>query len=384
MRYSFSGMRPAPQVRLQMASVTLVILTVAGCASTVGPNDRELLHQVLRARGLDPERVVVPFDLTEEMRQWAQSAASRSAIAEDKLRSLRDALLDPEQMKLEYAWGHTGTASEVFQERRANCLAFTNLFLAMAREVGVPVFFLGVDRVETYRKRGDLVVVSDHVAVAYGEARTDLLVFDFSPFRNEGYRSVRPISDLTAIAMFYSNRGAETLQEGRVFDAVSWLRTAVAIDPELAPAWTNLGVALRRAGDLAGAEDAYKHALELDPRGISAYQNLAALLHLQGRSEEAAEFVELMQKTPTRNPYSYLSLGDISLRSGRLEEARRFYRRAVNLSGDDAEIFAALGQLAAATGDVRTARRMLKKARKIDAENPRTLRLAKLLENKRT
>ena len=360
------------------------LLLVAGCAAPASLLDVDRLSQELQARGLAPERVVVPFELSDEMRQWAQDKASRTVLPADKLRALRDALMDPDQMKIEYAWGYTGTATEVFEERRANCLSFTNLFLGMARELGVPVFFLAIDRVETYRKAGDLVVVSDHVAVAYGDTRTDLLVFDFSPYQNEGYRAVRPISDLTAIAMFYSNRGAEMLQEGRVYDAASWLRTAVTIDPELSPAWVNLGVVLRRAGDLEGAEDAYKHALEIDPRSYSAYQNLAALLQLQERHEEAAGFLEVLQKTPTRNPYSYLSLGDISLRSGRLEEARRFYRRAVGLSGDDAEIFAALGQLAIAQGDLRTARKMLRKARKIDGENPRAVRLANLLESGRS
>ena len=376
--------RPTAVRSARTATLMAAVLLAAGCATPASLLDTDRLSRDLAARGVDPERVVVPFELSDEMRQWAQEMATRAVLPDDKLRALRDALLDPEQMKIEYAWGYTGTATEVFEKRRANCLSFTNLFLGMARELGVPAFFLAVDRVETYRKAGDLVVVSDHVAVAYGDTRTDLLVFDFSPYQNEGYRAVRPISDLTAIAMFYSNRGAEMLQEGRIDDAVSWLETAVTIDPELAPAWVNLGVVLRRAGDLEGAEDAYKHALEIDPRSYSAYQNLAALLQLQERHQEAEGFLEVLQKTPTRNPYSYLSLGDLSLRSGRLEEARRFYRRAVNLSGDDAEIFAALGQLALAQGDLRTARRMLRKARKIDGENPRAQRLARLLEGGRS
>ncbi len=361
----------------------LAMLALSGCATTSELSREDLLHRVLRARGLDPARVIVPFELNREMRDWVHQEVPSLLKPEEKLRRLRDALFDPERMKLEYTWGYTGTAVDVFERRRANCLAFTNLFVGLARELDVDVFFLGVERVETFRKQGDLVVVSDHIAVGYGDAIADskLLIFDFSTFRDEGYRDVRAISDLTAIAMFYSNRGAETLQQDRPLDAAGWLRTAVAIDPGLVPAWVNLRAVLRRAGDLPGAEDAYKRALELDPRTHSAYQNLAALLQFQGRNKEAGAFIEALHKTPSRNPYSYLSLGDISLRGGRLEEARRFYRRAINLSGDDAEIFAALGQLAAATGDLRTAHKMLKKARKIDSENSRTLRLASMLEN---
>ncbi len=371
----------APLVAATLGVLTLLTLALTGCATHQKLTDEELLHRALRERGLEPERIVVPFEISDDMREWANEVVSRAPGPEDRLRRLRDVLFDQKHMELEYTWGYTGTAVDVFEKQRASCLAFTDLFVGVARELGIDVFFLGVERVETYRRQGDLVVVSDHIAVGYGDANidTELMIFDFSPYHNEGYRDVRQISDLTAIAMFYSNRGAETLQEGRVLDAVSWLRTAVAIDPWLTPAWVNLGVGLRRAGDLSGAEDAYKHALVIDPRTSSAYQNLAALLQIQGRHQEAEGFIEVLQKTPNRNPYSYLSLGDISLRSGRLEEARRFYRRAVNLSRDDAEIFAALGQLAAATGDLRTARKMLKKAQKIDGENSRTLRLESML-----
>ncbi len=365
-------------IRLLAAVVTAAAL---GCATTSELTREERLNRDLRARGLKPELIIVPFELTDEMRQWAADVAPRALSPEDRLRRLRDALFDKNRMQLEYTWSFTGTAIDVFEQQRANCLAFTNLFVGMARELGIDVYFLAVERVETYRKQGDLVVVSDHVAVGYGDATvdTDLLIFDFSPYRNQGYRDVRRISDLTAMAMFYSNRGAESIQQGLVPAAVNWLKTAVVIDPTLTPAWVNLGVVLRRAGDLPGAEDAYKHALEIDPRTYSAYQNLAALLQLQGRSQEADGFIEAMKKTPTRNPYSYLSLGDISLRSGRLDDARRFYRRAINLSREDAEIYAALGQLAAATGDLRTARRMLKKAQKIDGTNSRTQRLESIL-----
>ncbi len=373
----------SPKIRwpATVAAVGLAACAITGCATTSELTPEEQLNRDLRARGLDPERIIVPFEVTDDMRQWAHGIAPRALAPEDRLRRLRDALFDKERMDLEYTWGYTGTAIDVFEQQRANCLAFTNLFVGMAREMGVNVYFLGVERVETYRKQGDLVVVSDHVAVGYGDATvdSDLLIFDFSPYRNQGYRNVRRISDLTAMAMFYSNRGAETLQQGQVPEAVDWLKTAVAIDPGLTPAWVNMGVVLRRAGNLSGAEEAYKHALVIDPRTPSAYQNLAALLQLQGRSQEADGFIQVLQKTPTRNPYSYLSLGDISLRNGRLEDARRFYRRAVNLSGEDAEIFAALGQLAAATGDLRKARKMLKKAQKIDAESSRTRRLETML-----
>jgi Flp pilus assembly protein TadD len=364
---------------LSTPAILLGLLALAGAAVLPASQgfDPRRLERELAARGLDAGAVEVPFALTEEMRQWAREIAPRRLGAELKLSRLVTGLLGQKELALEYSWGYTGTAREVFEDRRANCLAFTNLFLGMAREVGVPVYFLAVES-ETYRRQGSFVVVSDHMAVGFGTGSTVTMI-DFSESPSEVLPKVRRISDVTAIAMFYSNRGAEELQQGRIEDAREWLRTAVVLDPELATAWVNLGVALRRAGEIESAEAAYRQALEIDPRTYTAFQNLSTLLRLGGRRDEAVELETTLKKAATRNPFTYLALGDISLRNGRLDEARRLYRRAANLDHDDPEAYAALGQLAFVSGDLGTARKMLKKAQKLDEENRRTSRLATMI-----
>lgn len=351
-------------------------LTAAGSAAKTRPLGERALADRLAALGLDPAEVTVPHRLSDAMRLWAHEVAPSRLNRQQRLDRLIAGLFDPQHLELEYVWGYTGTAVEVFERRQANCLAFTYLFVGMAREVGVPVHFLAVEDVETYRKTGDLVVVSDHVAVGHGH-HLDLTVYDFSAQpRDRTPVGLRRISDLTAIAMFHSNRGAETLQAGETEASLAWLETAVELDPDLANAWVNLGVARRRLGDSAGAENAYKNALAVEPRTYPAYQNLASLLSLKGRVEEAREYERALRQSPARNPYTFLSLGDISLRGGRLSEARQFYKRAVNLGRDDAESYAALGEAAMLSGDLRTARKMLRKAQKRDFDNHRAVRLA--------
>ncbi len=337
--------------------------------------DRQQLAAALRDRGVDPAQVVLPYAVTDEMQAWAAEVIHRTALPEDKLVRIQQGLLDPKRLTVQYQWGYTGTASEVFEGRQANCLAFTNLFVGMARSVGVPVHFLAVADVESYRREGDLVVISDHIAVGYGDARHQR-IFDFSENPPDDYRNFNKISDLTAIAMFHSNRGAEALQAGFVELSVDWLEMAVRIDPDMTNAWVNLGVARRRNGDLDAAEEAYRKALAMDPGVYSAYQNLASLLRMQNRHEEARAYEAALAKRPNRNPFTYLSLGDVSLLGGRYEEAERLYRRSLRLESQNADAYAALGQLAVSQGDLGRARRMLRKAQKVDAENPRTRRLA--------
>ena len=367
-----------------LAVLCLAALPWWGCASAnldQGAMDQSRLAKLLRLRGIDPHSVLLPYGLTEEMRRWVLDTVPKRHSPEERLDRLRNALLDERDLAVRYTWGYTGTAAEVFQYREANCLAFTNLFLGMARELGIPVYFMAVENVETFRKHGDLVVISDHIAVGYGEGPSRR-IYDFSESPEDDLRFVHKISDLRAIAMFHSNRGAEALQNGAVATALGWLELAVEIDEELPSAWVNLGVAQRRAGENRLAEASYKKAIEVDAGVYSAYHNLAALLRTSDRTAEAVAYEETLARSPNRNPFTYLTLGDLSLQAGRLDEAERYYRRAVNLSQADAECFAALGQWALVKGDIRLARRMLRKAQREEGGGSRVDGLVLALQSK--
>ncbi|HWM90753.1 MAG TPA: tetratricopeptide repeat protein [Thermoanaerobaculia bacterium] len=355
----------------------------AGCASTSAGNlDAAQVARELRDRGLDPAAVVIPYELTDEMREWARSVVPEDTDPEKRLEVLLAGLVDADKLKVAYEPRYTATAQEVFQTRRANCLAFTSLFVGMAREVGIPAFFLDVDDVERFEKEGDLVVVSGHVSAGYGTGPV-IKILDFSASPEANYRRVHRISDLTAIALFHSNRGGELLRLGKHDEALPWLHKAVMIDPELPGAWINYGVARRRSGDFVGAEEAYRKALEVDPHAVSAYQNLAALLRRQGKQQEAEDLMALSGTLGSRNPFIYLSLGDLSLAHGRFEEARRFYKRAMRLHRDSAEPYAAMGIAALASGDPGEAMRWMRKAVSIDQENQRVKLLVARLGGKR-
>ena len=356
------------------------LLGLAGCASA-GSGGSPDLARAIRARGLDPASVIVPFELTDEMRAWAHQQVPGSTPLEKRLDLLLAALLDPARLRIEYESRYTATAAEVFRTHRANCLAFTSLFVGLAREVGVPAVYLDVDDIERFEKEGDLVVVSGHVSAGY-DTGSSLKILDFSAAPVAEYRKVRPISDLTAIGLFYANRGAELLRTGNHREALEWLRKSVAIEPELGGSWINYGVALRRAGDVAAAETAYRKALEVDPTALSAYQNLAGILHLRGQPKEAEELLEVSRRLGSRNPFIYLTLGDLSFSHGRIDEARRFYRKALRLYRESAEPYAAMGQLALTAGDTSGARKWLRRAAAIDQENQRVRQLAARLDRR--
>jgi Flp pilus assembly protein TadD len=355
----------------------LAALPGAGCGSgRLAPREPGELRAVMSQRGV--HELVVPFEPDERMLLWLEEAVPRHGNRLFRLEALADALLTDRGLGIDYSRDLTATAPEVFENRVANCLSFTHLYAGLARALGIPVYFLEVRDVENYSKEGDLIVHSDHIAIGYGPEH-ELTIIDFAMRPRTQYRRIRAIDDLTAVALFYSNRGAENLRHGQPGQARQWLKSAVAIDSELAPAWVNYGVALRRSGDSEAAARAYRRALEIDATEFSAYQNLAALLRMEGKEAEAIGLLAVAADAGNRNPFAYLALGDLSSRHGRVEQAERFYRRAVRLENQHAEPLAALGLWELDHGDSREARRLLRRALRLDPSEPRVVELSSRL-----
>jgi Flp pilus assembly protein TadD len=362
-----------------LAAVLLLGWTAGGCATGgLGEETRQRLLIQIRERGLDPDSVVLPFQPNDEMRQWVRTKIDLPGDPEVRLDHLLRELLHRGNGELSYERGYTATAEEVWRTMRANCLSFTHLYVGLAREIGLPVYYLRVSDLQNFEKDGDLVVASEHVTAAYGPPNRRR-VLDFTDRPISAYRDIEVISDLTAVALYYSNLGAQRIREGRSEEALGMLTIAVRLDPDLGDGWVNLGVAERRLGRTPQAEASFRRALEANSHLISAYNNLASLLDRQGRGEEARALLDLTDRRANRNPFSYLALGDLSMREGRLPEAERFFRRAQRLDPEGAEPLAALGQVALASGRRKDAERWLRRAEKVDSEAPRVADLARSL-----
>jgi len=92
----------------------------------------------------------------------------------------------------------------------------------------------------------------------------------------------------------------------RFTEAESFARRAVQIDPKLAIAWDQLGVALQsRAIYNSETEHSHRRAIELDPQFAVAYVHLGKVLNRTNRGSEAVPFYEkaseLAKDAPTLN-----------------------------------------------------------------------------------
>lgn len=346
-----------------------------GCTAAESPEiSEELVLAVAHDHGVEPSEITSPIALDDEMKAWLYEWVRPTDTSLEQLRQVLLGFQSPNGLHLKYDPGYTGSAREVFESHRYNCLSFSHLFIAMARELGIDAYYLNVDSVQHFRREGDLVVVSGHITAGYDTGPTRK-VLEFTVGPQVDYRAATRISDSRALAMYHANRGAELLRERDNEEALKWLQIAVDLAPDYSDGWINLGVARRRMHDDVGAEQAYRQAIEIDPDNYSGYSNLSALMRMQGHAEAAEEILQLLDRRNNRNPFIYLALGDDALRTERFDDARRFYRRAQNLSPQP-ETNAAMGLLALELGDRPEAERWLQKAREEESDDARVFELA--------
>ena len=123
--------------------------------------------------------------LDPAMRRFVAERVPAGGPGSWRLRELLRALLRDDGFHIEYQ-ERTYTAAEAFQLRRANCLAFTNLFVALAREAGLTVRFQEVDVPADWSSRGDLLIQNRHINtnVDLGRGREQIVDFNMADFRS--------------------------------------------------------------------------------------------------------------------------------------------------------------------------------------------------------
>lgn len=318
--------------------------------------DRARFEAAVRARGVDPSRVVYPFATTPEMERFAREATGGAVAPLPRLAALQMALFDTRSFPFEYDAPVTLTPPESFAARRGNCLSFTVLFVALARSLGYPVQLYSVQRILGVHKAESLVIVNRHVVAGFRHAGR-LYVYDFSRFKKEFVGRHVPVDDVAVAGLFHTNLGAARLQAGDLEGAREQLLIATRLAPRFGGAWVNLGVVERSRGDLDAAFAAYEHALKVEPGNASALTNIAYLYSSLGREDEARAALAAAARGRT-SPYSLVALADIEMGRGNLKAAGRLLGKARRAAqGRIPEVYEAMARLAALRGDARAEQR---------------------------
>lgn len=301
------------------------------------------------------------FALDAEMRAFVAPVAELRD-ARQKLRALVEAMEGRGMFSLDYA-EVTRTASRTFHDRQGNCLSFTMLFVALARAAGLTVSYQTVEVPPSWSYDGQ-VVIATHVnaAVRMGGGEETIVDFNVRPYQGTG-RS-RRVSDAYALALFYTNLGAEALLKTDYAASLALLREAANVDADIAGLWVNLGVLYARHGRFEHAEAAYLRALRADDETPSALANLALVYEALGEPVLAAEYRERVQDYRERNPYYHYTAAASAFERGQLADALASLRKAVRLKHDEHEFYALRGQVQTALGRSKDATKSFERARR--------------------
>lgn len=309
--------------------------------------------------------------------QMDERVDGRSLSQQQRLDLLTSLLLDEGGLELVYDEGANGTVEQSWRTGRVNCLSFTLLFVALARELDLQAHVQEIEQVLVWYQREGTIYTANHVNAGVrigGRLHTVDIARDAIMARHDP----KPVSDQRALALFYNNLAMALLVRGQTDAADAHMRLALELEPDYVPVLNNLGVLRLRAGDLHGAENAYFRALEIAPRYTSTLFNLAQLYHLQGRESEAIAFQRRLERSRRNDPFhQFLAAIDRESR-GDYEGAVAHYLRAVRLHRSEHRFHFGLARAYLLLGDQRRAGRALARARTLADDDDRMRYQAKL------
>lgn len=260
----------------------------------------------------------------------------------------------------------TRTAQETYDEGTANCLSFSNLFVAMARYVGLSAQFQEVPTPPNWIRTGEAIFNTRHIGALVdlhgfpgrmvhlnireggrfiiwnrGADRYYFSPTNFDSFGNKiNPRSGRSIPDHRAFAQYYNNIASEYLAKGNPSDAFRYFVKAIKIDPKLGYAWSNLGVVYSRNYQVEAAEAAFLQGMSVVPRQddittMNIMNNMVKLYERTGDKEKAEFYLKEVASFRERNPYYLYMIARTSYQEALYERSVKYFKAAIRRKDDD-------------------------------------------------
>ncbi len=321
------------------------------------------------------EVLAIPLPLREALQ--AQVARAGGYSEQQRLTALVRFLFDPAGLGMTYEHDADYTVAEAYQTRKANCLTFTLLTIALARELGIQAHGQEIPRVLTWYREGDTLYFSNHVnaGVLAGGSRFSVDVASDSILSGE---PPRRIDDNRLLAIFHSNRAASLLARGLYRDAHAYMDAALAADDRYPAAWNNAGVLALREGRQDEAERHFLRTIELSRAHEGALMNLAALYAARGEHGKERQFRNRIDGIQRRNPFHHFLLATEHEKQGDYAAAARRYKRAIALYDGEHQFHHGLARAYLHLGEYRKAGAALRRAQALAGQGAAERYQAKL------
>jgi Flp pilus assembly protein TadD len=311
--------------------------------------------------------MAVPPELRTQLQQQVIDAGGSGR---SRLERLVGFLFQKPGLGMEYSADATLTVEQAYRARKANCLTFTLLTVALAHEAGLQADGQELDDIVAWRVGGDIIYRFNHVNAGITIGRSRLTV-DVARDLVVARKPPQPISDQHLLALYYNNRAAELLAAASPAAAAPYMAMALQLAPRYASAWANAGVLHLHQGDPLAAERDYLKALALDPANAGALMNLVALYRNNGDEARRAIYARRLEKVQVKDPYFQFLQAEDDERRGDYAAAVQHYRRAIRLYDGDSRFYVGLAHAYRQLGEERHARRAMNHAAALSRSSAR-------------
>jgi tetratricopeptide (TPR) repeat protein len=300
-----------------------------------------------------PEQILaVPSELRVQLRK---QVIGPGGSGKARLQRLVDFMFKKPGLGMEYQADATSTVEQAYRTRKANCLTFTLLTVALAREVGLDAYGQEVDQVLDWHVANGIIYRFSHVnaGINVGNMRYTIDVASDSVLARHPPKAIR---DQRLLALYYNNRVAEMIDDAPSA-AAPYMAMALQLDPDYASGWANAGVLHLLKGDTRGAERDYLKALAIEPTHVGALLNLVTLYRRNGDEASSAIFERRLEKVQKKDPYYHFLQARDDEQQGDYAGAVQHYRRAIRLYDGDSRFYLGLARSYQKLGEERHARR---------------------------
>lgn len=355
---------------LKILCALLLPAWLVACASIVPDSveiqysEEELIPEIAPFSSPGDVRSLEPVDvlaLDDDMKAFVAEIVDRSTTQRTILVNLLDRMLNSGPHVLHYNNLKTYTAQETFHAREGNCLSFTNLFVALAREAGLKVYFQEMRVPDNWERQGETFMYNRHVNARVNLDSGATYVVDFNLTRVRDDFQQQRITDKAALSQYYNNMGVYWMMAERYDLSYLHLQKAISLSEEEAYFWTNLGALYHRVGDDPRSVAAWLHALEIKT-DLSAASNLARYYRRVGNTELADYFQDQVRRFRQRNPYYLYEIAEAAYYAGEYQESISVLGKAIRMRGNEEQFYRLLGLSYVKTGDTGRASRAIAKA----------------------
>jgi len=343
--------------------VSTLAALISACALVDGAQQARYAPELLDGTAVfghyvAPAAERYPLALSLQMREFVTQNVGRSSFPHVRFRRLMQQLERQGFFANPYDQTATFSAAQTFDSKKGNCIAYTNLFIALAREADLDARYQKVHVPPTWELSSDLLLRVNHINVHVGGVRlpntgSDDISVDFNSVRPGEDSRKEIISDAHAASMFYANLSIEHMHEARYEQAFAFLKRAILTAQDNPDVWTNLGALYSILGHDAYAEQAYRIARSIDASNQAAISGLAKVLRKQGRNQEAEVFNALVRRYQRINPYYHYAKAEQAFSTGAFEQALDAINRAIKLKRTNPQFYAFRAATAQQLGDQR-------------------------------